>query len=71
MCPKFRSAKHRNSAFDLNLVVVRSEVVVLKWCPPYSQTPSLGTRVNKGIKRKGKEVRSPGHLKWLQLRSSW
>src|SRR5215213_422942 len=38
--PKSRSAEHRSSALDLDLVAVRSEVVVSKWCSPYYQTLS-------------------------------
>jgi hypothetical protein len=40
MSPKSRSAEHRSSALGLDLVAVRSEIVVLKWCSPYYQTPS-------------------------------
>src|SRR5215212_2694085 len=43
MSPKRRSAKRRSSALGLELVAVRSEIVVSKWCSPYYQTLSRGS----------------------------
>ena len=40
MGPKSRSAKRRSRAFGFDLVAVRSEIMVLRWCSPYYQTPS-------------------------------
>jgi hypothetical protein len=40
MDPKSRSAERRSRVFGLDLVAVRSEIVVLKWCSPYYQTRS-------------------------------
>jgi hypothetical protein len=37
MGPKRCSAKRRSRAFRLDLVAVRSENVVSKWCSPYSK----------------------------------
>jgi hypothetical protein len=40
MSPERRSAKRRSRTFGLDLVAVRSEIVVSKWCSFYYQTPS-------------------------------
>jgi hypothetical protein len=44
MSPKSRAAKRRSRAFSLDLVTVRSEIVMLKWCSPYYQTRSSRIR---------------------------
>jgi hypothetical protein len=63
MGPKNRSAERRSRAFGLDLGAVGSEIVVLKRCSPYYQTPSripiLRRWVNKVKKRKGGGLASP------------
>jgi hypothetical protein len=46
MGPKRRSAKRWSRAFDLDLVAVRSEIVVSKWCSFYYQTLSKSLQEN-------------------------
>jgi hypothetical protein len=49
MGPKSRSAERRSRACGLDLVAIRSEIVALKGCLPYYQTPSkklFGKREN-------------------------
>src|SRR5215217_2912342 len=43
MGPKSRSAERRSRACGLDLAAIRSEIVALKGCLPYYQTPSMGT----------------------------
>src|SRR5215213_10222544 len=59
MSPKSRSADHRSSALGLELVAVRSEIVVSKWCSPYYQTLSKGKmRTRRALATGGPHRRS-------------
>src|SRR5215211_2142942 len=49
--PESRSAKRRSRAFGLNLMAVRSEIVVLKRCSPYYQTHSRSVAEKPGTGR--------------------
>jgi hypothetical protein len=69
MGPKIRSAERRSRAFGLDLVAVRSEIVVSKWCSPYYQTRSSpGSNPGpaaKVIPAKAEKEKRPGELPGL------
>src|SRR5215212_12205769 len=55
MGPKSRSAERRSRACGLDLVAIRSEIVALKGCLPYYQTPSRACLVSNRVGLGGAE----------------